>query len=168
MKSGENEGSWVEENLVIVPMKSDSATEAIKRLGGCLEASGFVKPSWTPAALGREREFATGLPTGEIGVAIPHTDAEHVLKNGIAVGVVEQPVDFGEMGNPDSTVPVRIVCALAVAQSDRLVTVLQQLVKMFQTPDLLVQIAAAEEPSEIVRVFNHHLKHGPGGNASES
>jgi PTS system galactitol-specific IIA component len=146
------------EDLVVVPMQADNAADAIAQLGRRLTVGGFVKDSWIPAALEREKSFATGLPTPEIGVAIPHADVEHVLKEAIAVGVLDRPLDFGEMGSPDNTVPVRIVCALAVAQSELLVTLLQRLVGMFQSPGVLTQIAEARSPLEIVEIFDHHIQ----------
>lgn len=149
---------WVQEELVIVPLEARTAAEAISQLGARMQAMGIVKPSWTQAAIEREKTFATGLPTPEVGVAIPHTDVEHVIQQGIAVGVLREPVAFGEMGNPDNTVPVKIVCALAVAQSDLLVTLLQQLVEMFQKPGVLTAIANARTPSEIVELFEHHIQ----------
>jgi PTS system galactitol-specific IIA component len=150
--------TWIREDLVLLPMRAETAREAIVQLGERLKATGSVKESWTEAALEREETFATGLPTPEVGVAIPHTDAEHVLERAIAVGVLPEPVDFGEMGTPEDTVPVRIVCALAVAESDRLVTLLQRLVELFQTPGLLKRIVEAESRAEVVDIFDRHLQ----------
>jgi PTS system galactitol-specific IIA component len=149
---------WVREELVIVPMQAVNSTDAIAQLGTRLQAGGFVKDSWIEATLEREKTFATGLPTPEIGVAIPHADVEHVVQQAIAVGVLREPVTFGEMGSPDSTVPVQIVCALAVAQSELLVTLLQQLVAMFQSHGVLKQIAEARSPAEIVEIFDQNIQ----------
>lgn len=157
-KQSEAKQLWVQEGLVIVPMQAESAGDAITQLGTRLQAGGFVKDSWIPATIEREKTFATGLPTPEVGVAIPHADVEHVQKQAIAVGVLNRPVEFGEMGNPDSTVSVRIVCALAVAQSELLVTLLQRLVEMFQSPGVLSQIAEARSPAEIVEIFDYHIQ----------
>lgn len=143
---------------MIVPMRAGSAPDAIAQLGARLQAGGFVKDSWIQATIEREKTFATGLPTPEVGVAIPHADVEHVVEQAIAVGVLEQQVEFGEMGSPDSTVPVRIVCALAVARSELLVALLQQLVGMFQSPGVLSQTAEARSPAEIVGIFDHHIQ----------
>jgi PTS system galactitol-specific IIA component len=154
----ETRRSWVPDDLVIVPMQAESAAGAIVQLGARLQAGGFVKDSWIQATLDRERTFATGLPTPEIGVAIPHADAEHVLQQAIAVGVLKKPVEFGEMGNPESAVPVHVVCALAVARSELLVTLLQRLVEMFQSPGVLKQIAEAQSTAEIVEIFDQHIE----------
>lgn len=158
---------WVREELVIVPMRAGSAADAITQLGTRLEQGGFVKPTWTQAVLEREKAFATGLPTPDVGVAIPHTDPAHVLRPAIAVGVLKEPVAFGEMGNPEGVVPVQIVCALAVAQSDLLVTLLQRLVDMFQTPGVLKHIAAAKSPKEVVQIFQQYLQWSQPAEAKE-
>jgi PTS system galactitol-specific IIA component len=150
--------SWLREDLVIAPLRAKNAAEAIIRLGERLQTGGFVKASWTKATLEREKTFATGLPTPEVGVAIPHTDVEHVLKPAIAIGVLEQPVDFGEMGNPGASISVNLVCALAVAHSDLLITLLQQLVKLFQTPGMLKQIVNSQNPAEIIQIFERHIQ----------
>lgn len=149
---------WFYEDLILTPMDAESAVDAITQLGALLHKGGFVKESFVPAVIKREQEFATGLPTAEVGVAIPHTDVEHVLKQAIAIGVLKNPVEFGEMGNPGSTVPVQIVCLLAVAKSEILVKILQSLVEMFQTPGLLKQIVQAKNASEIVRILQQYCK----------
>lgn len=156
MQTGVQE-PWVREDLVIAPMEAATAADAISQLGTKLQNAGCVKESWAQAAIDREQVFATGLPTKEIGVAIPHTDVEHVLKQAIAVGVLQEPVKFVEMGNPDSTVPVQIVCALAVAQSELMVKLLQQLVEVFQNPEVLRAIAGAGSAARIVEIFNQYL-----------
>jgi PTS system galactitol-specific IIA component len=148
---------WVREDLVIALMEAANAADAIAQLGAKLQNAGCVKESWVRAAIDRELVFATGLPTKEIGVAIPHTDVEHVLKQAIAVGVLQEPVKFVEMGNPDATVSVQIVCALAVAQSELMVKLLQQLVEVFQNPEVLRAIAGAGSAARIVEIFNQYL-----------
>jgi PTS system galactitol-specific IIA component len=148
---------WVKEELVIIPMDANDAHDVIRQLGANLEAAGYVKDSWIDAAMEREKVFATGLPTPDIGVAIPHADIEHVLAQGIAVGVLKEPVAFGEMGNPDSSVDVTVVCALAVNKSDLMVKLLQRLVEIFQNPGLLQRIAHAQSADEIIGIFDRQL-----------
>jgi PTS system galactitol-specific IIA component len=156
--SSKKDSSWLREDLVIVPLRATSAADAITQLGERLQSAGLVKASWTRATLEREKTFATGLPTPEVGVAIPHTDVEHVLAPAVAIGVLEQPVDFGEMGNPEASVSVKLVCALAVAHSELLIALLQQLVKLFQTPGMLKQIVNSQNPAEIIQIFEAHIQ----------
>lgn len=149
--------TWTEEALVISPMTARDSTDAIKQLGNRLLEQGYVLDSFIDAVIEREQVFATGLPTPEIQVAIPHTDPEHVNKTAIAIGVLPEPVQFVEMGNPGATVEVNIVCVLAVKEADFLVSLLQELVAIFQNPDLLRRIVNASSAGEVARIFNQRL-----------
>ncbi len=148
---------WVRESLVLLNMAAESDMDAIRKIGELMVRESVVKESWIEAALEREKVFATGLPTQEVGVAIPHADAEHVLEQAIAVGVLDRPVTFGEMGSAEDKVEVQIVCALAVVKSEMLIQLLNQLVEMFQQPGVLSSILQAKEPEEVVSIFERYL-----------
>jgi PTS system galactitol-specific IIA component len=148
--------AWTETRFILTDLEAKDSSEAITRLGNLLYQHGFVRDSFVPAVLEREKVFATGLPTPEYHVAIPHTDPEHVIHPAIAIAVLKKPVEFGEMGNPDARLDVHIVCMLAVRQSDSLVTILQNLVEMFQTPGLLEYVANSD-PDTIANLFNQRL-----------
>lgn len=149
--------SWTHESLIVPQLQADNSTEAIKILGEMLYRGGYVRETFVEAVLEREKNFATGLPTPEIQVAIPHADIEYVIHPAIAVGVLEEPVMFGEMGNPDSTVDVRIVCMLAVNQSETLVSLLKSLADILQNTETLIQITEVVDATEIARIFNNKL-----------
>lgn len=148
---------WTNAALIIPHLQAHSAEEAITALAALLQSQGYVRDSFPSAVLEREKTFATGLPTPEIQVAIPHADIEHVIRPGLAIGVLDQAVAFGEMGNPDGTVGVTIVCMLAVTQSEALVSLLKNLVGILQSPDVLRQIVNAGDAAEIAAIFNNAL-----------
>lgn len=54
----------------------------------------LVKESFIGKVVAREKTYPTGIPTANIGVAIPHTDSEHVNSNAISVGVLKNPITF--------------------------------------------------------------------------
>jgi PTS system galactitol-specific IIA component len=147
---------WTKPNLILTDLDVKDSCEAITRLGELLTRHGFVRDTFTTAVLEREKVFATGLPTPEYHVAIPHTDPEHVIKPAIAIAVLKDPVEFGEMGNPESKLEIHIVCMLAIQQSDSLVTILQNLVEMFQTRGLLKQIVESDSVT-IANLFNQRI-----------
>jgi PTS system galactitol-specific IIA component len=149
--------SWTQPDLVQINLQADDSSAVIRALGGLLLAQEFVHDTFIDAVLEREKIFATGLPTPEIQVAIPHADVEHVKRASIAVGVLAAPVAFGEMGNPDGTVDVRIACCLAVKESDSLVLLLQNLVGIFQDTDFLRQILAQDKAEDVADLFNARL-----------
>jgi PTS system galactitol-specific IIA component len=154
----QNRTQWFYEDFVVMGMKAESAIDAISQLGTLLNRRGFVKESFIPAVIEREEELATGLPTAEVGVAIPHTDPEHVLQSAIGVAILENPVEFGEMGNPGSTVWVDVVCLLAIAKAEDVVKVLQSLVRIFQTPRLLKEIVRAGDALRVISILRQHYQ----------
>jgi PTS system galactitol-specific IIA component len=138
-------------------MYAEDSTDAISQLGELLLSNDYVKDTFIDAVLEREKVFATGLPTPEIQVAIPHSDPEHVRKTAIAIGVLPEPVSFGEMGNPEGTVDVNVICVLAVKQADFLVSLLQDLVAIFQDAEILHQIVTADSAEDVAAIFNQRL-----------
>lgn len=149
--------NWVYEKFVITDLESSSAQEAISFLSRSLHQAGYVKDTFEEAVLKREEEYPTGLPTAGIGVAIPHTDADHVLKPTIAVGVLKKPVIFKEMGYPDSTVNVKLICVLALEKGGY-VELLSKLVESIQDRTFLLQVCTEQDRSKIAMLFNDKLK----------
>lgn len=124
--------------------------DAIKKLASLLEVNGFVKESFTKAVIDREKIFPTGLPTQPIGIAIPHTDAEHVNNGAMAIGILKSPVKFVEMGTVDSTVEVSIISMLAISNPDVLISVLMKLAGSFQDEKFLIGLKSAKDADEVL------------------
>lgn len=149
--------SWTQADLIQIKLKADDSSEVIRALGGLLHGQGYVHDSFIDAVIEREKIFATGLPTPEIQVAIPHADVEHVKRSALAIGVLAHPVSFGEMGSQDGTVDVQIACCLAVKESESLVSLLQNLVGIFQDTDFLRQLLTQESAEEVADLMNARL-----------
>lgn len=148
---------WTSPTLIKPELHVETSTEAIKALGSLLMEQGYVRDTFVQAVLDREQVFATGLPTPEVQVAIPHADVEHVYKSAIALGLLPDPVEFGEMGNPEGKVMVSVVCMLAVRESDSLVSLLKDLVGILQDPAFLHEILGTTDRETIAALFNARL-----------
>jgi PTS system galactitol-specific IIA component len=149
--------SWTQPELIQLNLEAQDSAGVIRALGNLLHDQGFVHDTFVDAVIEREKVFATGLPTPEIQVAIPHADVEHVKRTAIAIGLLKQPVTFGEMGSADGTVDVQIACCLAVNESESLVSLLQNLVGIFQDTAFLHQLLAQKSPEEVAKLFNARL-----------
>jgi len=149
--------SWTNQNLIQVNLQASDSSDVIRTLGNMLFEQGCVDDTFIEAVIAREKIFATGLPTPEIQVAIPHADVEHVKRSAIAVGLLSPPVAFGEMGNPDGTVHVQIACCLAVKESESLVSLLQNLVEIFQDTAYLRRLLEQESAEDVADLINERL-----------
>jgi len=105
--------------------------KAIETCFSVLHSNGLVKESFVAACIERERRYPTGLPTN-IGVAIPHTDAEHVLNPGACVLRLKSPVNFGRIDDPGTFMPVRMVITLAINSNACHSTILSRLIRILQ------------------------------------
>lgn len=134
---------------VCLQLDAKDSTEVIQKLGEKLLLAGYVKDSFVKAALSRESELPTGLPLGgTYNAAIPHTDVEHVIKPGLAVATLKNPVAFKNMVDPEDTVQVRLVILMALDQPKVQVEMLQQIALVLQdsaTIEGLVQASTIEE-----------------------
>jgi len=126
----------------------------LKALADRLFEDGSVKKTYFEAMLKRERSYPTGLPTDRIKVAIPHAEVEHVNYSAFAIATLPEPVKFGEMGaGPESTLDVQIDTMLANADPEEQVKTLRKMVDLFDEPDSLQAIMAANSPKEVVDIL---------------
>ncbi len=148
---------WTKESLIIANMKARDAETAIKDLAKVLQSQGYVHDSFEQAVLAREAIYPTGLPTPGYHVAIPHTDPEHIIHPAMAFGVLSEPVEFKEMGNPDSTLKIDLICMLAITKAEAMVELLGELVEVFQDSEFMQRVCTSTDPVKIAELINSRL-----------
>jgi PTS system galactitol-specific IIA component len=118
---------------------------------------GYVKADYAQALRDREAKFPTGLPVPG-GVAIPHTDSSHVLKDTIAIATLKQPLDFGEMGGDvDDTVPVSLIILLALTDAAGHLAFLSKTIKAIQDGAFVDALKSAASVDEIQHLISRKL-----------
>ena len=90
---------------------------------------------------------------GEIGIAMPHTDREHVNKSGIAIARLKNSVKFFQMGTLDVEVQARIIFMLAVEDPDAHLIFLQRIIILLQDEAVLQRILSAKDKREIITMI---------------
>ncbi|MBB6217414.1 PTS system galactitol-specific IIA component [Anaerosolibacter carboniphilus] len=143
----------MDERLICTGLEADNVKDALGILADNLQKYDFVKPSFKKAVQEREKKFPTGLPTMSIGVAIPHTDAEHVNIPAISIGILKKPVAFQMMGMPENTVMVEIIFMMAIRQSHAQLDMLQKLMGIIQKEDVLMKMKQCEDPAQVAAIF---------------
>ena len=136
-----------------------SATDALEKIATSGYKLNLLEQTWLAAAMDREKEFPTGLPT-PIPVAIPHTDSIHVKANGIGFFRLVHPVTFGEMGSTGSTVEVSIIIPLLITDPKNQVDLLMKVVTAVQDLDFMTKLMEIEDPQEIEAILSFRLESG--------
>ena len=139
--------------IVMLGLKADTDMEAIDQLASLLYSKGIVKESYIPAVKQREVDYCTGLAFESMGVALPHTDTEHVNQQAIAIGVLDRPVLFRAMGMPEETVEVSMMFMLAITKPDAELEFLSKMVDVFQQPGCLDRVKQARNAVEAAETF---------------
>jgi len=145
-------------SLICQDMESTSYEEVMEVLGGELTSQGYAKETYVNALIGREKSFPTGIDMNGVGVAIPHTDPDHINKAGIAIGVLREPVSFLQMGTTDVEVKVQVVFVLAITDPNAHIGTLQRIIQIIQDTGVLKRIIAAADAAEIIRIIQEKEK----------
>ena len=145
------------ETIINTKTNVKDSDEIIELLGQQLMDSGFVKETYVEAVLKREKTLPTGLKTGFVNVAIPHTDVTHVNKSAIAISTLEKPVNFSLMEDPTKEVGVEFVFLLAVKEPGEQTKLLKSLMSIFQNKELLNQMKNAKDSRSLNDILKSSL-----------
>jgi PTS system galactitol-specific IIA component len=89
-----------------------------------------------------------------LGVAIPHTDAECVLEEFVAVVVNKEPVEFKSMEDINQSVKASVVFVLGLNQAHAQLEMLQSLMGLLQNEAILKDIIAATSAQDVLTIVN--------------
>lgn len=145
------------EDCIILDLEVNDKESAMKALYEKLYQAGKVKESFLKGVMDREKVFPTGLKIGDFGIAIPHTDPEHVKEAGIAIATLKNPVEFECMDDPDETLKAGIIFMLALEDGHNHIEVISQIVKMFQNQAVLEALQKAETNQEVIGIVKDSL-----------
>jgi PTS system galactitol-specific IIA component len=149
----------LEPHGVLLGANVADSTEIIRLLGIELYKTGYVKESFIEAAIDRESRLPTGLPLGgAFSAAIPHTDIEHVIKPGLALATLKNPVAFRNMAIPSETVQVSLVFLLALEQPKAQIEMLQEIAGVLQAPDVVSALMKSQNFEDVVCALKKEKK----------
>ena len=145
---------------MILFLEAKEKETALRTLANHLIKFDYVKPSYVKGILAREQVYPTGLFTGWVNVAVPHTDCEHVIKDGIALGILSEPVVFQAMDEPTKEIPVRLIVRLALKESHGQLAMLQAVIAMVKDQTTLKKLLRIHDQSEAYGILETFLVKG--------
>ena len=152
------QGMIIDKENFFVNLEEKSYKGVIDYLGKHLYEKGYVKDSFVEAVLDREEEYPTGLQAPGGGVAIPHTDAEHVTTSTLGIATLKSPVDFRAMAEPEKIVPVSVVMMLAVADPEKVIPVLRKVISIVENASVVERLIDAVTKQEAIQIVIEHIK----------
>ena len=140
----------VREDLVLLGVEGETRDEVLYNIAKVLMEKGVAKDTFYEALLQRENEYPTGLPIGEINIAIPHTYPEHINEVAITIAIPKKPVVFRNMGDKDEEILISVILCLTMRKMDDNVKLLPALMGFFADEDNLRALLACKTPAEVI------------------
>jgi len=146
----------IDKDLIFIDPEVKDTDMLFELMCAGLEKKGWVEADFFTSLKERERKFPTGLDTGKIKIAIPHTDPDKVIIEGMAVAVIKKPLDFAEMGYPGKRlVPVSIVFLLLLKKGK--VEFYHKLLNKIKNSDILLKIYESRSRQDACRLLTRSL-----------
>lgn len=138
-------GLFFSEDLVTILDKPGDFAAVEKSMADRMFEVGVVKDTYAGAIAEREKGFPTALAVGEVNVAIPHCDTEHVNKDAVCVGILKKPVAWHRMDDAAATTDVSLVFMLALSEPHAHLQMIQKVIGIIQDQGLAKQLVACDQ-----------------------
>ncbi len=135
--------------LVEIDVKANDWQEAILAVGKLMVDSNTVEERFPSAMIRVAQEFGPYIVIAP-GIALPHARPEDgVIKAGIAVVRLKDPVDFGNIDND----PVFLLVALAAIDHEQHIQGLSEVANVLGDEDSIEKLRSAKTKQELRAVF---------------
>jgi len=148
---------YFSEELILINQDYPNFESLLKAGSKVFFEKGYVKESFACAVIEREKEYPTGLQTELIPFAIPHTDADHVIKPGILIMKLNNPISVKEMTNLSSSIDAKLIFLIAAHNDGSQVNVLRLIISMCTDFVTVNEILLAKRPYEIYKVIEKFI-----------
>jgi PTS system galactitol-specific IIA component len=137
--------------LIVDDIKTQET--AIKHIAGYLQEKGFVNDKYADATIERERVFPTGLSTSPIGIAVPHSEHENVIRPAVVMCISKKPVEFYTMENNGTKIDAGIMFLLALKGENKHLNYLKNIVNYCKYEENLEKLYHIESKAEAYQIF---------------
>ncbi|MGY0692729.1 PTS sugar transporter subunit IIA [Virgibacillus sp. FSP13] len=124
--------------------------EALIAMAKSLVKQKLVSNHYVEKILERERNHPTGLPIKPYGVAMPHTETEHVLQSQIMFASLKRPVVFQQMDGRGH-VNVLFIFMLAMRDANNHLTLLRNLVTKLQNYHYVQALRQVKDVNQLIK-----------------
>lgn len=145
---------FFDEKIALFHKSIASTPEALKNLSDVLYAKSLVTEDFYQNLWQREQEFPTGLDINGIGVALPHTESIYVKRSQVGFLSLKEPITFYEMGTNDKPVQVKILFMLALKEPHEQLSMLQNLISMFQKEGTLQKLLEVDNTEDYLSILH--------------
>ena len=144
--------SQISEELMFLDFEASDKLDLLEKMSDWLFEHGYVKEGFKNSIIEREKVYPTGLKLESIQFAIPHTDADMVIKPGVVFIQLKDRVEFTEMATFDSPVSAKVVFMLLLHKDGSQVELLQDIIAKCSVEGYISSLEQAATPEEVLEI----------------
>lgn len=118
--------------LTVLELDASEPNEVFEYMAPRLRELGYVNDSYLDSIKKRETKYATALPTEPYPIAIPHTEADTIIRPFIAPVRLKKTIPWGDMSDPDNKLDVKLAFMLGFKEPGAHIELLHILMHNFQ------------------------------------
>jgi PTS system galactitol-specific IIA component len=141
---------YVKTPLIFVQESFSNSIEIFEQVYEHALELGWVRSDFLERIKQREETFPTGIQLEKFGAAIPHTDAECILTEFVAVITNKKPVQFTSMEDKNKKVNTDVIFILGLNQPHAQLEMLQSLMKLLQNDNILEEVLTAKDSEQLL------------------
>ncbi|KPG74232.1 PTS sugar transporter subunit IIA [Enterococcus sp. RIT-PI-f] len=148
--------TYLKKPLLFIQASMATQDELFETISQAALELGWTRADFLQRIKEREQSFPTGIQLGKAGAAIPHTDAECVLQEFVAVVTNKSPIDFSSMEDPEQTVKADIIFILGLNRPHAQLEMLQSLIGLLQNHIVLQQLIDSTNTNEFLETIKQN------------
>ena len=130
--------------------------ELYKFFADTLGKEGYVKETFLEALTKREAKFPTGIISSPYNIGLPHVDSEHVQANALAVTILDEPILWHRMDNPEEEIPVKVVFLLMIETLELHVKAISNLCGIWVNEQLMTELLDIQTKEDLLALLKKH------------
>lgn len=145
--------NFITKELIELDHTAEEREHVLQYMAEILCSKEYTKPTFVEAILDREKNYPSAIAFSKKGIAIPHTDADHILRSTVFFLRLAKPIEFRAMGTPDEKVQVHFISMFALKDKNDIGELLTALITAYQDTELLEQLWVAKNKEEIYELL---------------
>lgn len=145
--------NYIKKELIKVNLPCKNRNELFQMMHDEAFKHGYVERDFLEGLLSREDVFPTGIKLENYSVAIPHTEAEYIKEQFIAIIVPEKPISFKLMDDETQEEEVNLIFMLGLNKPHSQLEVLKELMGLIQEEETVKKIISSKDVNEIKSIL---------------
>ena len=127
--------------------------ELFEKMAKVFKEKRYVKETYLKSVLEREKKYPTGFEFDGYNIALPHTDAEHVLVQKTVIVRLKKEIKYKEVVS-NKEIPVKLFIMLLVKNGNEQTEILEKLIAIISEKKFYDEVIKAKDVNDLKNIYN--------------